>query len=500
MYHLFHKTGLTVVGILIAASSVLSVSLTESVNATSLPPTTTTAMANPHRASFTAEYAARVDRVVAGILSRGKDLPTDGYVAYLGTVSEGIRALAQKPAYQNSSEVKNITDYIAFELLAVQSSISKGDTFMSDISNVVDRALSSGSSASVAVATTTGSSVSVSTASNASSNSPNTTSNTSVNTNTSANTTPLAYTGGTTGAAGKNAISCNGALPANAVWNYYDFLSGFLGDDSMASYCAVSGGTVTSGYAGARFCGVYQAGMWYPKTLGMATANDATIARMPAGTMNSARTVYQGTWVSTGAPVNMATRYQPITNANLDGGSIDKFLNVACEFSCKAGTAWNGSSCTDVEIAQTSSAYPGCAQRDVKIGNVTWALCDVPNALSVGNPILFKAADVKTFGELSSREKMDAQSVCEFGYHLPTEAEVRATYEATGKDAEFFVKYLRFKKLNLGGVMTPDYGYVTAGEAPYYVTYHDTIYGEKWDFKINDNTSAIGLNFRCVKN
>lgn len=116
---------------------------TATVMTTAAATTTATSVsaANPHKSSFTPEYATRIDRVVAGILARGKDLPQDRYVTYLGTVSEGIRALAQKPGYQNNTEVKNITEYIAFELAAVRASLSKGEVFMSDITGIVEGAL-----------------------------------------------------------------------------------------------------------------------------------------------------------------------------------------------------------------------------------------------------------------------------------------------------------------------------------------------------------------------
>lgn len=98
---------------------------------------------NPYRAGFTQEYAVRIDKVVAGILARGKDLPQDRYIVYLSSISSGIKTLVQKPAYQNNAEVRNIADYISYEIDTVKNGLSNGDTFMDDLPDLIDQALRS---------------------------------------------------------------------------------------------------------------------------------------------------------------------------------------------------------------------------------------------------------------------------------------------------------------------------------------------------------------------
>lgn len=159
-------------GSMCAATSSVASAGSASSSDTTAAASTLASSANPYRASFTTEYAARIDKVVANILARGKDLSQDRYIVYLSSISEGIKTLVQKPAYQNNSEIRNIADYISYEIDTVKNGLSKGDTFMGDLSVLIDKTLSASNEN---VKTPTGSTNTTAGSTNAATNTTNTT-------------------------------------------------------------------------------------------------------------------------------------------------------------------------------------------------------------------------------------------------------------------------------------------------------------------------------------
>lgn len=126
--------------VLFMVVSILSGSLSPAfaeVNAMNAANTAVVASAeNPYRANLSADYAARIDKMLISIFARGKGLSRDQYVTYLASLSNGIAALVQKPAYQNSLEVKNITGYLIYEIDQEKNRITGTAAFMDDLSKV----------------------------------------------------------------------------------------------------------------------------------------------------------------------------------------------------------------------------------------------------------------------------------------------------------------------------------------------------------------------------
>lgn len=195
MFSFFKKHISTFAVALMLASSIV---VATPASATSLPPTNTTFTAttdNPYRLSLSADYVVRANRVVASILARGQDLTQDKYINYLTSISSGIKQLGERPVYANNAEVKNLINYLDYEITAIKNKLSRGDLFLDDLVNLVNNSLSAANGTTGNV--TTGTNTNTSNGTVTTGNTSNTTtggSTTTGNTNTTNNNTTTGNT------------------------------------------------------------------------------------------------------------------------------------------------------------------------------------------------------------------------------------------------------------------------------------------------------------------
>ncbi len=109
---------------------------------------------NPKRSTLSTNYTARIDPVIANMLSRGQVLDQTRYINYLSSISSGMKALGAEPVYASNMDIQNIIGYIDYELTDTKTKLSSGEMFFDRLKVLVDNSVSANSAGGGVVTTT----------------------------------------------------------------------------------------------------------------------------------------------------------------------------------------------------------------------------------------------------------------------------------------------------------------------------------------------------------